>query len=287
MSQPSEQLARVLQTEAEWYKDPDFLELYNRLFKEGDGSEAATHTEEKWQVIRWFASLLAQNLVRLNNTVKQGYNDDDRKGKYEGATAYAVDSIVVHHTTTADSLTIWELEVVSLLRLYLPHFMDGMKASFIKFLIQTHPQLQDQPLAPASGHFMIRRNEEGVEERVHTFVGYHYLIYPDGTVLQLLDLDYMGFHAGNYRVNARSIGIALVGDFSHTEPTPAAQAALKELVTTLNQQRGIQYMDGHSKVRKKIVGADGKEQESTICPGGWFEAFATQPGLPVQWGIPT
>ena len=278
MSQPSEQLARVLQNEAEWYKDPAFLELYQRLFAEGDGSETATHSEEKWQVIRWFASLLAQNLIRLNNTVKQGYNDDDRKGKYEGASSHAVDSIVVHHTTT-DTLTIWELEAFSLLRLYLPLFMDkdGVGLPFIKFLIQMHPQLQDQPLAPASGHFMIRRNEEGVEERVHTFVGYHYMIYPDGTVVELLDQDYVGFHAGNYPVNIRSIGIALVGDFSHTEPTPAAQAALKELVTTLNQQLGVQYIDGHSKVRKS---------GPTVCPGGWFEAFATQPGLPVQWGIP-
>ncbi len=166
-------LAVTLKSRPDWYNDPEFLALYREYFVQGDGSETTDNRTEKWELVTWFAGLLAQGLIYLNNAVKNGYNDDDRKGKYEGPEKAAlVDTIVVHHTTTDETLTLWQLDAISLLRLYVPLFMTEKPSSFVKFLVQVHPELQNQPLAPASGHFMQREGR-----KVQTFVGYHYLIW--------------------------------------------------------------------------------------------------------------
>lgn len=280
MPLPSERLQQVFTTTPTWYQDPEFQALHKLYFAAGEGSESSKQTEkldpaalaqheaEKWEVINWFAAALARNLILLG-TVKQGYNDDDRQGKYENSSAVPVDTVVIHHTTTAETLTLWQLEAISFLRLYLPHFMAGASNGFISFLLQTHPELTLENLAPASGHYLEREGRA-----IQSFSGYHFLIYPDGTVVEVLDHDYMGFHAGNLKVNNRSLGIAMVGTFTETAPTAAAQAALTELLERLQQEKGIQYLASHKSVRI----------DHTVCPGTWFEEFAKKQSLPLLGG---
>jgi hypothetical protein len=259
MSLISPRLEQEIASRPDWYRDEEFISLYQNIMTGGYGTELDTLTEESWQLIGWFANALASGQVMLGN-VQPGFNDDDRAGKYAGATPVEVDTIIIHHTATKEDLTVWELEALGLLRLYLPHFMDTNPNGFVKFLLQTNPHLADgSPLAPASGHYVTREGKE-----VQSFVGYHYIIYPDGTVVNLLDEDHMGFQAGNLNVNNRSDGVAFVGNFSQGAPTIEAQNACKELIKTLRTKNvAISFLDSHTHVK---LG-------QTDCPGPWFEEF--------------
>ncbi len=258
----SERLKKTIGTTPDWYRDAEFIELYQRLFSSGQGTELPEVTEETWEVIAWFAQALLANEVVLGQA-RDGYNDDDRAGQFAGATPAEVDAVIVHHTATKEDLTWEELNALGLLRLYLPHFMDANPNSFIKFLLSTHPDLADKgPLAPTSGHYVMQEGKE-----VQVFAGYHVLIYSDGRIeypLGRKGFDYMAFHAGNYNVNARSLGVAFVGDFSQGAPTLAAQEAFKLFLMDLREENiTISYLDAHTHVK---LG-------DTECPGPWYEKF--------------
>jgi hypothetical protein len=201
-----------------------------------------------------------------SDQVKPGFNDDDRPGRFSGATPVSTDTIVVHHTAAPEEMTQYELEALGLLRLYLGFFIDNNNG-FYKFLLETNPHLVDQqPLAPTSGHFVSKDGQE-----VQTFVGYHYMIDPDGSVKKLLQHDEMGFHAGNIGVNRRSLGIAFAGDMSAKEPTQAAKQAFINLAKQLSADNpGMKYLVGHGQVRLN---------GPTDCPGEWFAEFQKSPEL--------
>lgn len=69
-----------------------------------------------------------------------------------------------------------------------------------------------------------------------------------------------GAHAGVRKYNEYGIGIALVGNFDKTWPTPAQMRAVKRLVGTLKAAYGIgsDHVFGHNQVR------------ATACPGHNF-----------------
>jgi hypothetical protein len=254
----SPRLEEIIQNQADWYRDQEFGKIYNNILSNGNGTEVNSEQDETWQLIGWFANALAKNLVKLGD-VNPGFNDDDRAGKFAGSAPAPVDTVIVHHTATKENLSVWELEALGLLRLYLPHFMSTVPNGFINFLLKTNPQLDLTQLAPASGHYVVRDSKE-----VQSFVGYHYVIYPDGHVENLLDQDHMGFHAGNLKVNIRSYGVAFVGDFSQNAPTPAAQVSFKKLLNLLrNNAIEITYLDSHTHVNLGV----------TECPGPWFDEF--------------
>jgi hypothetical protein len=71
-----------------------------------------------------------------------------------------------------------------------------------------------------------------------------------------------GAHAGNKLYNQQGIGICLVGDFEHAEPTPKQLAALRTLCRALMGRYGItrDHVQRHCEVR---VG-------HTDCPGKGF-----------------
>jgi hypothetical protein len=256
----SERLQNVIKTVPNWYDDPELIELHHKLFAGAAGVEPDKIVEETWEVVEWFAQALAKNEVMLS-TVKPGFNDDDRAGKYEGSSPAPVDTVIVHHTATKDTISEWEIDAFGLLRLYLPFFMNTNPNGFIKFLVQVHPELSERRLrAPASGHYVMRDGKE-----VQAFAGYHFVIYPGGRTVQLLDKDHMAFHAGNLEVNNRSYGVVFAGAFVDGEPTQEAQTAFKKLMEDLNTSDvKIAYLDTHKHVR--MLGP-------TDCPGDWFEEF--------------
>lgn len=267
----SVELKQTIKTEPRWYDHTDFLKLYNSLFTEQGLTPEQTLTQKALEIVAWFATAL-QNAEVVLSAVTAGYNDDDRAGEYQGKDPRDITDIVVHHTGIDRELSIWELEAAGLLLLYLPHFMDCNPNSFITWLKSTHPDLADRP-APASGHYVIRDGES-----IQSFVGYHYAIYPDGRVVKLLRHDHTAFHAGNFLTNITSIGIAFVGNFSHSAPTQAAKNAFLILIETLKTQQsglaedsGMKLHDGnvYSHAQKKLDG-------NTICPGDWFDDFRKQ-----------
>lgn len=84
---------------------------------------------------------------------------------------------------------------------------------------------------------------------------YHFVIErnPDGALVVLHDEQFIGNHAGNFKVNNVSLGICLAGDFSQQNPTPAQIETLFHLLLDLQRRYGIQD-DGiklHREVRLK------------------------------------
>lgn len=59
-------------------------------------------------------------------------------------------------------------------------------------------------------------------------IGYHFTINRDGTISQVNQLDTISYHVSGQ--NTKSVGVALEGDFSQTQPTPAQMAALEKLI---------------------------------------------------------
>lgn len=90
---------------------------------------------------------------------------------------------------------------------------------------------------------------------------YHYVIecVPDGLVVQLHDEEYIGYHAGNYKYNPRSIGICLAGNFTMQSPTPAQLASLTKLLADIQARWGIP--DENIKLHREV------RLQPTACPG--------------------
>lgn len=88
---------------------------------------------------------------------------------------------------------------------------------------------------------------------------YHYVIESDGLVVQLHEETFIGYHAGNWRYNPRSIGICLAGDFTKHQPTASQLTSLTKLTMELQTRWGIP--DQNIKLHKEV------RLNPTACPG--------------------
>lgn len=130
-----------------------------------------------------------------------------------------LDLIVIHHSATGPTVTADSISNSQRERLYVPRYRSESQTPYVKGL-PVH-----------SGHVV-----NGKE----TFIGYHHLVYPDGRITTELSpltrvkgvwhVDMVGWHAGNWDANCRSIGICLVGDFTKEEPPEAQVAATLKLI---------------------------------------------------------
>lgn len=86
---------------------------------------------------------------------------------------------------------------------------------------------------------------------------YHFLIEPNATVVRLRPEDEIGYHAGNWFVNTRSIGICLAGDFTKEKPSKEQLDVLEKVTAEIQQKYGIadEMIYNH------------REIKSTACPG--------------------
>lgn len=85
-------------------------------------------------------------------------------------------------------------------------------------------------------------------------IGYHYVIYPDGSVLSGRPVEEVGAHCPGH--NAQSIGIAYVGGLDadgHPADTrtPLQRLALLQLVQDLMEEHNITSIHGHNEYAAK------------------------------------
>lgn len=168
------------------------------------------------------------------------------------AEAKDVDVVVIHHTAGKPGMT-WEaLSKIERSRLYDPRFRST----------ETDPDLRG--LSVQSGHFRIVSGR-----KVEHFCPYHWIVRADGTAERLLWDDERGWHAGNWDVNCRSIGIAFDGDFSAAEPPkPMLQTCARLLRAYATNTRGIvPTLIAHKEVPKP---SNPDEKVATECPGTWW-----------------
>ncbi|XP_073453972.1 peptidoglycan-recognition protein SC2-like [Aquarana catesbeiana] len=90
-------------------------------------------------------------------------------------------------------------------------------------------------------------------------IGYSFLVGGDGSIFEGRGWTSVGAHAPNY--NSNSIGINLIGTFTSSNPTTAAQNAAKNLIScgvTKGYIKSAYILKGHRNVT------------ATECPGNTF-----------------
>ncbi len=146
-----------------------------------------------------------------------------------------IDTIVIHHTNNKPDMTLEKLNAMHLMILYGKYYANKSKKT-------------KQPVW--SGHFY---NDQQV------FWGYHWLIRSDGTTQQILKDNYIGWHAGNWDINTRSIGICIDDDLNDKEPSLVVIKSIAKLIKDNYPDVSLNKVIGHCDVYKK-----------TKCPGRLF-----------------
>lgn len=148
-----------------------------------------------------------------------------------------IDTVVIHHTSGKPGMSLNRLNAIQLLRIYGMYYAD--------------------PADPKEKHFKgkpVWSNHFYKDRQV--FWGYHWLIRNDGTAEQILEDCYLGWHAGNWEVNTRSVGICIDDDLSEKEPS---EIVLHKVAKIIKENYPNIELFGHGEVR------------DTTCPGKLFK----------------
>jgi hypothetical protein len=122
-----------------------------------------------------------------------------------------LDTVVIHHTSNLPGIRPSRLSAIELIRLYAPQYAAPKYEADIA--------IKGQPVY--SGHF---RGEKQI------FYPYQWLVRTDGTAERLLLDEEIGWQAGNWEMNCRSVAICLDGDFEDTDPSKAELAAVADII---------------------------------------------------------
>lgn len=199
---------------------------YQALMKQTDEVDEETKAEIKEEVYAFFEELLGRGEVYLSDT---GYDfDADRQ---------PVDTVVLHHTSGEPGMRLSRLNTMHLLRLYVPNYANPA--------LEQEKHLQGQPIY--SGHF---------DDGEQVFYAYHWLVRNDGTVEHLLRDEKIGWQAGDWDMNCRSVAICFDDDLGEKKPTKKALESAADIINSRYKGLGVL---GHREVNSK-----------TECPGGLF-----------------
>lgn len=210
-----------------WYLTiiPEIQDLTEKLKNEAPG------VQDVWKarLYDFFERHLRAGDIRLGT--ESGVMDTERK---------EIDTIVIHHTSNPPGLRLDRLSAIELMRLYGPYFE---KPTF-----DEDKHLKGQPIY--SGH--VRCGKQ-------VFWPYHWIIRRDGHTDRLLFDSEVGWHAGNWEANCRSIAIALDNDYELDRPSRAELEAIANLVRDRYSNIPITRILGHREVNSR-----------TICPSQLF-----------------
>lgn len=161
------------------------------------------------------------------------------------AQALPIDMVIIHHSAVNPNASWKEISDLQRESLYGPRYQSS----------DPDPYLKGQ--APHSGHFK-PVNGEWVE----VFYAYHWLIRPNGKCERLLLDKEVGWQAGNWNINCRSVAICFAGDFTHGRPTGEAINACAVLIADYIRRFPA------IKLETNVIGH--REVRPTICPGNEF-----------------
>lgn len=198
-SMKNDELAHILSTDPIWYVTlADFLAEY---FYTYDGDETAKSDE--WLTVRSdFVELVKQLLVQGKLQIATTGPNIDMERK-------PIDTIVIHHSATKklENFTLEHINALSLIRIFAPVHADP------------HYDAYKKPIW--SNHFY---------KGQQTFVVYHYLIWPDGRSEQVLGDEAVGWQAGNWDINCRSVAICFIGDYRKVSPSQLALQKAQQIM---------------------------------------------------------
>jgi N-acetylmuramoyl-L-alanine amidase len=157
-------------------------------------------------------------------------------------TRQPIDTIVIHHTSWRPGYRLSFMEAVQLLNIYAPYYMNPH--------LRQERGLKGGPLW--SNHFKDGRQ---------TFLCYHWLMRMNGSFERLLPDSAIGWHAGNWQINRRSVAICLDNDYETKNPR-----------AVLLKQLAAHIKDNYPQVKPERVIGHCECRPGTVCPGGNFIA---------------
>ncbi len=171
----------------------------------------------------------------LNGTIALG-----KTGTKWDAERKPIDTAVIHHTSNPPGITPLQISAIELIRLYATQYAKKEVA---------------EPIY--SAHF---------RDDIQVFYPYHWLVRRNGQTEQLLLDHEIGWHAGDWDVNCRSIAICLDDDLENRRPTGKQLAAVARLISQYESisKEGVL---GHCEVNSK-----------TTCPSKRFLSREEKPG---------
>ena len=219
-----------------WYfKVPQIME---ELAKLRDTDRPACN-QMKERIYSFFEEQLRLGNVALGNTGKE--LDMQRK---------PIDTIVIHHTSNPPGMTKERLSAIELVRLYAPQYA-GKGPTY-----DSNNQIKGDPIY--SGHF---RNG------VQVFWPYHWMVRENGMCERLLDDNEIGWQAGNWDINCRSIAICIDDDHERSIPDEKELNVIAELIRTKYPYISKDRIFGHREINTK-----------TTCPSDFFLSDSNRKG---------
>lgn len=182
-----------------------------------------------------FAELLAEEIVTLGTNEKGLENWDEER--------QPIDKIVIHHTSRPPGLSLEKLNAMHLLRLYVPRYCSQQTPVIFE---------NGSPQPIYSGHFDANNRP--------VFYAYHWLIREDGEAVRLLEDNAIGWHAGDWPINCRSIAICIDDDLTSKKLGQAILDSITAIISEEYPKIPISPITllGHSEITK------------TVCPGQEF-----------------
>lgn len=154
-----------------------------------------------------------------------------------------IDTVVIHHTSSKPGYTLARMNAVHLLNLYVPYY--------------TSPPLEEDKYIKGSAIWSGHHDSAGLQ----VFYAYHWLVRMDGTVERLLPDGAIGWQAGNWDVNKRSVAICLDNDYTSSNPSSEVLQAIGNIIDLHYPNVRPERIMGHREAAKV----------ATVCPGNLFE----------------
>lgn len=151
-----------------------------------------------------------------------------------------IDTIVIHHTSMLPGMTPDRLSAIQLIRLYAPYFYNPTYGN--------DQHLKGQPIY--SGH-----ERDGKQ----VFWPYHWIVRNDGTTERLLEDSEVGWQAGNWDINCRSIAIVLDNDYENLKPSDVEIQSMADIINKNYSQVSKERIFGHREINL-----------TTTCPSNLF-----------------
>jgi hypothetical protein len=151
-----------------------------------------------------------------------------------------IDTVVIHHTSNPPGLSPERLSAIELIRLYAPYFLNPLS--------KQDEHLRGRPIY--SGH--VRRGQQ-------VFWPYHWIVRNDGSAYRLLHDSEIGWHAGSWDVNCRSIAIVLDNDYEWGPPSEGELRGIARIIWNHYHFVSRSRILGHCEVTMK-----------TVCPSRLF-----------------
>jgi hypothetical protein len=185
----------------------------------------------KGSIYEFFRKMLNDGKIALGKDV--GIWDKERK---------PIDTIVIHHTEMDPGLTPDMLSAITLIRLYASYYAKPYD--------EKDKNITSSPIS--SGHI---RNGKQV------FWPYHWIVRMDGSVERLLNDNEVGWQAGDWEVNCRSVAIVLDNNFENLKPSSTVLNGVAKIIREQYNFVSKENIKGHREVKKG---------GTTSCPSNLF-----------------